>query len=166
MILYLNYEWDNSCVCINTDKGKEYRSCRSVSAFLNTATTRPRSSPCSIISRLPSRSRCTSTGSRPELPRRLTPKPRRRRTALRTSRMTKHKNKKRTPCMKQKHAGCLRVRRTENAPGLLFHHRDESRNAGEGRSSCLCFPNRRSDRPVTRYLRPTRTAPNYGRTES
>lgn len=35
MILYLNYEWDNSCVCINTDKGKEYRSCRSVSAFLN-----------------------------------------------------------------------------------------------------------------------------------
>ena len=23
MILYLNYEWDNSCVCINTDKGKE-----------------------------------------------------------------------------------------------------------------------------------------------
>lgn len=36
MILYLNYEWDTSQVCINTDQGREYRPCRSVSAFLNT----------------------------------------------------------------------------------------------------------------------------------
>ena len=35
MILYLNYEWNSSCVCISTDHGKEYRPCRSVSAFLN-----------------------------------------------------------------------------------------------------------------------------------
>ena len=67
-----------------------------VGSFVNSYY-RPRSSPCSIISRLPSRSRCTSTGSRPALPRRLNPKPRRRRTALRTSRMTKHKNKREHP---------------------------------------------------------------------
>ena len=35
MILYLNYEWNNSRICINTDQGKEYRSSRSISAFLN-----------------------------------------------------------------------------------------------------------------------------------
>ncbi len=35
MILYLNYEWKNSRICINTDQGKEYRTSRSISAFLN-----------------------------------------------------------------------------------------------------------------------------------
>lgn len=35
MILYLNYEWNTGNVCIYTDHGKEYRPCRSISAFLN-----------------------------------------------------------------------------------------------------------------------------------